>query len=107
MPFDSRTRATLRSAEFGLFGVIVLTCVQTPRFCGAPFPRCKRPFKILKVKRSAGALIYLILGLRGFRTSWLTVGISPPTGCPAAGAGNRHIGIRNTKKRTDPIRRSI
>ena len=22
---------------FGFFGVIVRTCVQTPRFCGAPF----------------------------------------------------------------------
>ena len=36
MPFVSRTRATLRSAEFGFFGVIVETRVQTPRFCGAP-----------------------------------------------------------------------
>jgi hypothetical protein len=31
----SRTRATLRSAEFGFFGVVVYTRVQTPRFCGA------------------------------------------------------------------------
>jgi len=29
-----RTRATLRSAEFGFFGVVVYTRVQTPRFCG-------------------------------------------------------------------------
>ena len=36
MPLVSRTRAILRSAEFGFFGVIVRTCVQTPRFCGAP-----------------------------------------------------------------------
>jgi hypothetical protein len=36
MPFDKRTRATFRNAEFGFFGVIVLTCVQTPRFWGAP-----------------------------------------------------------------------
>jgi hypothetical protein len=34
MPFVSRTRATLRSAEFGFFGVDVYTRVQTPRFCG-------------------------------------------------------------------------
>jgi hypothetical protein len=26
----------LRSAEFGFFGVVVETRVQTPRFCGAP-----------------------------------------------------------------------
>jgi hypothetical protein len=29
--FVSRTRATLRSAEFGFFGVVVYTRVQTPR----------------------------------------------------------------------------
>jgi hypothetical protein len=34
MPFVRRTRATLRSAEFGFFGVEVYTRVQTPRFCG-------------------------------------------------------------------------
>jgi hypothetical protein len=43
MPFDNRTRAILRSAEFGFFGVMVRTCVQTPRFCGDPFPRRSRP----------------------------------------------------------------
>src|SRR5205823_3659210 len=36
IPFESRTRAILRSAEFGFFGVVVRTCVQTPRFCGEP-----------------------------------------------------------------------
>jgi hypothetical protein len=35
MPFVSRTRATLRSAEFGFFGVVVYTRVHTPRRCGA------------------------------------------------------------------------
>jgi hypothetical protein len=30
-----RTRAILRSAEFGFFGVTVATRVQTPRRCGA------------------------------------------------------------------------
>ena len=34
IPFVSRTRAILRSAEFGFFGVVVLTWVQTPRRCG-------------------------------------------------------------------------
>ena len=34
MPLVSRTRATLRSAEFGFFGVCVNTRTQTPRFCG-------------------------------------------------------------------------
>ena len=30
------TRATLRSAEFGFFGVVVYTRVHTPRRCGLP-----------------------------------------------------------------------
>ena len=34
IPLVSRTRATLRNAEFGFFGVCVYTRVQTPRFCG-------------------------------------------------------------------------
>ena len=34
MPLVSRTRATLRSAEFGFFGVCVKTRTHTPRFCG-------------------------------------------------------------------------
>jgi aryl-alcohol dehydrogenase-like predicted oxidoreductase len=34
MPLVRRTRATLRSAEFGFFGVCVKTRTQTPRFCG-------------------------------------------------------------------------
>src|SRR5215208_6140260 len=61
IPFVSRTRATLRRAEFGFFGVVVYTRVQTPRFCGAP--------------RRAGVFV-LLLGLtRPLRTSWLTVGM--------------------------------
>src|SRR6266480_5115908 len=35
-PLVSRTRATLRRAEFGFLGVVVSTRMQTPRFCGAP-----------------------------------------------------------------------
>src|SRR5262245_12858823 len=61
MPLDSRTRATLRSAEFGFFGVMVLTRVQTPFFCGQP---C-----------IAGCLGLRYCWTRGFRTSWLIVGI--------------------------------
>src|ERR671918_2762302 len=60
MPFVSRTRATLRSAEFGFFGVAVYTRVQTPRFCGAP--------------RSAGVFIFALGTRRPLRTSWFTVG---------------------------------
>ena len=57
----------MRSAEFGFLGVMVLTCVQTPRFCGEPLPRVSFPFNELKVKRSAGALVFLTTGLRGLR----------------------------------------
>ncbi len=62
--FDSRTRAIFRRAEFGFFGVIVRTCRQTPRFCGAPGMgswRCVRLFQFL---RMAGALTFEILRWR-------------------------------------------
>src|ERR671930_1692390 len=65
MPLVSRTRATLRSAEFGFFGVTVYTRVQTPRFCGAP--------------RSAGVFVLDVTLTRGFRTSWLIVGMRRET----------------------------
>src|SRR4029079_11750983 len=74
MPLVRRTRAILRSAEFGFLGVIVRTCRQTPRFWGAPAIvtwRCRRLFQFLRI---AGALIFLIEGLRPWRTSWLIVG---------------------------------
>src|SRR5262245_20428837 len=60
-PLESRTRATFRSAEFGFFGVIVLTTVQTPRFCGQP---CM-----------AGCFGLDRCGCRGERINWLIVGI--------------------------------
>jgi hypothetical protein len=60
MWFVSRTRATLRSAEFGFLGVEVKTRTQTPRFCGDP---C-----------SAGLSVFERSLLRPTRTSWLTVG---------------------------------
>ncbi len=55
IPLVRRTRATLRSAEFGFFGVVVYTRVHTPRFCGAP--------------RSAGVFVLAFSGVRGLRTS--------------------------------------
>jgi hypothetical protein len=45
----------LRSAEFGFFGVVVYTRVQTPRFCGQD---C-----------SAGLLVLYRVGFRPLRTS--------------------------------------
>src|SRR5207253_4496292 len=61
MPLVSRTRATLRSAEFGFFGVWVKTRTQTPRFCG--------------LFCSAGLLVLLTIFLRPARTSCEIVGI--------------------------------
>src|SRR6266581_2926337 len=61
-PFVSRTRATLRSAEFGFLGVVVYTRMQTPRFCGHA---C-----------IAGVLDFLRTASRPLRTSWLMVGMT-------------------------------
>src|SRR3954466_16222677 len=61
IPFVRRTRATLRSAEFGFLGVCVNTRTQTPRFCG--------------LFCSAGLLVLVTIFLRPARTSWLIVGI--------------------------------
>jgi hypothetical protein len=55
MPLVKRTRATLRSAEFGFFGVVVYTRVQTPRRCGLPL--------------SAGVEVLSDLSTRPFRTN--------------------------------------
>src|SRR5680860_9236 len=59
-PVVSRTRATLRNAEFGFFGVVVNTRVHTPRRCGEP--------------RSAGVFDFSLLVVRPLRTSCWIVG---------------------------------
>src|SRR3954453_21497242 len=71
MPLVSRTRATLRSAEFGFFGVVVYTRVQTPRRWGEPL--------------SAGVLVFSTLSSRPLRTSWLIVGMGGLDLVPALG----------------------
>ena len=70
----SFTRAILRRAEFGFLGVIVRTCRQTPRFCGAPGIGTWRWRRLFQFLRMAGALIFEIFGVRPWRTSWLIVG---------------------------------
>src|SRR5919112_74994 len=77
MLFVSRTRATLRSAEFGFLGVVVYTRVHTPRRCGLPF--------------SAAVLVLATLSWRPLRTSCWIVGIrtffaSSVSACSSAGA---------------------
>src|SRR2546425_11504918 len=61
-PFVSRTRATLRRAEFGFLGVVVWTRMQRPRFWGHA---C-----------IAGVLDFLRTASRPIRTSWLMVGMA-------------------------------
>src|SRR3954463_11737534 len=63
-PLDRRTRATLRSAEFGFFGVLVYTRVQTPRRWGAPL--------------RAGVLPLVGLSWRPLRTNCWMVGTNEP-----------------------------
>src|ERR1700674_4800896 len=58
--FVKRTRATLRKAEFGFFGVCVYTRIHTPRFSGQPI--------------SAGDLVLTRTFSRPIRTSCENVG---------------------------------
>src|SRR6187200_570685 len=70
MPPEIRTRATLRSAEFGFFGVVVYTRVHTPRRWGAAtfFLRPLPDFR-------PGVDSFFGFAVRPFRTSWLVVGM--------------------------------
>src|SRR5438093_9544622 len=82
-PLVRRTRATLRSAEFGFFGVVVYTRVQTPRRCGEPF--------------SAGVRVFTFGCLRPWRTScWIVGTLSPrsvaPCGRPWAHSSRDRVG---------------
>src|SRR5690349_22828628 len=70
MPFVRRTRATLRRAEFGFFGVVVYTRVQTPRRCGAA-RTFLRPWLDLR----PGVESFFLGFLRPLRTSWLMLGM--------------------------------
>src|SRR4029078_4464363 len=65
----SRTRAILRSAEFGFFGVTVATRVQTPRRCGAA-TAFLRPWADLR----PGVAVFFLGRLRPLRTSWFVFG---------------------------------
>src|SRR5215207_6106689 len=79
MPLVRRTRATFRSAEFGFFGVVVYTRVQTPRRWGEPF--------------SAGVLVFSTLSSRPLRTSWLIVGMGGLDLLPALGRALRFVAL--------------
>src|SRR5579859_4362298 len=70
MPLVSRTRATLRRAEFGFLGVVVYTRVHTPRRCGAAtfFLRPLPDFR-------PGVASFFLGAWRPLRISWLVVGM--------------------------------
>src|SRR4051812_36795860 len=93
MPLVKRTRATLRRAEFGFFGVVVYTRVHTPRRCGAPL--------------SAGVLPLAGFDSRPFRTNCWMVGTEEPfRACgvkgPVAAATGRGwmLGVRGDRRQT-------
>src|SRR5712691_1307872 len=76
----SRTRATLRNAEFGFFGVCVYTRMHTPRFSGQPI--------------SAGDFVLTCTFSRPIRTNCENVGTVFPQSraeifCPRASAITR------------------
>src|SRR5450759_459721 len=70
MPLVSRTRATLRKAEFGFLGVVVYTRVQTPRRWGAA-TFFLRPLPDLR----PGVASFFLGAVRPLRISWLVVGM--------------------------------
>jgi len=74
MPFVSFTRAIFRSAEFGFFGVIVETFTHTPRLNG-PCDLTGLFLSVLNTWVMAGDFVFDDLDFRGFRLSWLIVGI--------------------------------
>src|SRR4029077_1634235 len=62
--FVSRARATLRSAEFGFFGVCVYTRTHTPRFSGHP--------------SRAGDFVFVRIFSGPYRTNWAHAGTLSP-----------------------------
>src|SRR5262245_23550421 len=73
--FVRRTRATLRNAEFGFFGVCVYTRMQTPRFSGQP--------------ANAGDFVFVRIPSRPIRTSCANVGTVSSLLWPVPTTGTR------------------
>src|SRR6185312_15427697 len=86
MPEVSRTRATFRRAEFGFFGVVVNTRVQTPRRWGEPF--------------NAGVFDLSDFVSRPLRTSWAIVG----TALLAVGVRRPALSCRDAPREGTPTR---
>lgn len=76
MPLESRTRAIFRKAEFGFFGVVVVTLMHTPRLNGLPLSNVVLfRFNGFNTVCKAGVLDFHFDVFRGFRISWLSVGM--------------------------------
>src|ERR1700704_2273707 len=94
MPLVRRTRAIFRSAEFGFFGVIVRTTVQTPRFWGAPRRSLVwRPLSEFQVVRRAGVSTFFFCDFRPRRTSCEIVGTVTPSVTSPLGTRTRQRGL--------------
>src|ERR1700761_3322684 len=78
--FVKRTRATLRSAEFGFFGVCVYTRMQTPRRSGQPI--------------NAGDFVFTTTFSRPIRTSCENVGTVLPSFAREYFLRSRHFATR-------------
>jgi hypothetical protein len=69
-PLDSLTLAILRKAEFGFFGVVVVTFVQTPLRNGFPFGETNLNLdNELYLDCKAGEFDFTAFGFLGFRTN--------------------------------------
>src|SRR3989338_9913392 len=87
-PFERRTRATFRSAEFGFFGVMVLTFTHTPRLKLAPFESAvRRRWSVSIVYCMAGLFDFMRGALRPRRMSWLIVGMDGGRETPGTRGG--------------------
>src|ERR1700733_3226197 len=96
---EMRTRATLRRAELGFFGVVVYTRVHTPRRCGAAvfFLRPLPDF-------SPGVATFFLGTTRPLRTSCEVVGIRGDASSARRPAGRRlHARVRASSPRL-PLR---
>lgn len=79
IPLESRIRVIFRRAEFGFFGVEVVTFKQTPFLNGDPFfVGISRDLRELYRDCIAADLLFFFALFRGFLISWLIVGIKNP-----------------------------
>src|ERR1700731_1707441 len=86
----SRTRATLRNAEFGFFGVCVYTRMQTPRFSGQPM--------------SAGDFVFTWTCSRPIRTSCENVGTVFPSMVRTIFVALARRAHKNARERTPTLK---